>query len=59
MEGCTTKIEGSTVVSVLKGTALMVQELAKVMHVPVEQVLCQITAILLAPDMVEDGHGTR
>lgn len=49
VEGCTSRIEGVKAVTALKGLALLTQELAEVMCVPVEYVLCQITTVLLAP----------
>ena len=49
VEGCKSRIEGTSVVAVLKGLALLTEEVAKIMHMPVEHVLCQVTTILLAP----------
>lgn len=54
VEECRTKIEGTSAVAVLKGLALLTQEVAKVMAVPVEHVLCQITTVLLAPEIVQE-----
>ena len=54
VEECRTRIEGTSVGSVLKGLALLTQEVAKSMHVPVEHVLCQITTVLLAPEIVQE-----
>lgn len=49
VEECQSRIEGTSVLAVLKGLALLTEEVARVMHVPVEHVLCQVTTILLAP----------
>lgn len=54
VEECKSRIEGTTAVAALKGLALLTEELAKVMCVPVEMVLCQITTILLAPEVPEE-----
>lgn len=53
VEDCTSRIEGLKAVTALKGLALLTQELAREMCVPVEYVLCQITTVLLAPDIPE------
>lgn len=50
VEGCKSRIEGTTAVAALKGLALLTEELARVMCVPVEMILCQVTTILLAPE---------
>lgn len=54
VEECQTKIEGTSMVAVLKGLALLTKEVAKVMAVPVEHVLCQIATVLLAPEIVQE-----
>ena len=52
-EGCNCSIQSNSAVAALKGLALLTQELAKRMQWPVEHVLCQITTILLAPEIPE------
>lgn len=58
-DGCTCSIQGNSAVAALKGLALLTMELAKRMQWPVEHVLCQVTTILLAPELpgevAEDG----
>lgn len=45
------RIEATSAVAALKALALLTKELARVMCVPEEYVICNVTTILLAPEI--------
>ena len=60
--GCEVTLQATTAVAVLKGISLLVVKLAETVGCSVDEVLCKLAVVLLAPDeMTADGgeHGSE
>lgn len=51
-DGCSVTLQATTAVAVLKGISLLIVKLAEVVGCGVDEVLCKLAVVLLAP---EDG----
>lgn len=53
--GCSVTMQATTAVAVLKGISLLIVKIAEVVGCGVDEVLCKLAVVLLAPDGIPEG----